>query len=236
MCVAALGVALGAKAGTAAASTLGLTAIGTAISGVSAVFGIMQAQSQAAFARAQASANTRNQQRQVQFDREQQMLQHVGDVRAQQAANLAAEQNMFYARMGQNRQQVAEQFRIKEARDRMAFKMQKIYAKQIGTVGSVLAAGRSGQSIGLLTRDAERQAGFAAAQEQATVRSTIQQAGNQMDLARINAQSSINRTASAVSAPTALRSACFSASNICLFKEFSLAIATFLSSKDFVLN
>jgi|TARA_B100000085_G_scaffold285127_1_gene320097 hypothetical protein len=201
MCVAALGVALGAKAGTAAASTLGLSAIGTAISGVSAVFGIMQAQSQAAFARAQASANTRNQQRQVQFDREQQMLQHVGDVRAQQAANLAAEQNMFYARMGQNRQQVAEQFRIKEARDRMAFKMQKIYAKQIGTVGSVLAAGRSGQSIGLLTRDAERQAGFAAAQEQATVRSTIQQAGNQMDLARINAQSSINRTASAVPAP-----------------------------------
>ena len=201
MCVAALGIALGATAGTGAATTLGLAAIGTAVSVASAGFGIVQAQQQANFARAQAGATTRNQQRQVQFEREQQMLKHVGDVRAQQAANLAAEKNMFYARMGQNRQQINEQLKLKESRDRMQFAMQKIYQKQIGALGSVLAAGGTGQSIGLMALDAERQAGLAAAQERASYRSAEAQATNQMDLARINAQSDINRTASSVPAP-----------------------------------
>ena len=62
LCVAALGVALGAKAGTAAASTLGLTAIGTAISGVSAVLELCRHNPSCIYA-TQASANTRNQQR-----------------------------------------------------------------------------------------------------------------------------------------------------------------------------
>ena len=78
------------------------------------------------------------------------MLQHVGDVRAQQAANLAAEQNMFYARMGQNRQQSSRTIPHQKARDRMAFKMQKIYAKQLGLV-AVFLHQVTGQSIGLLT-------------------------------------------------------------------------------------
>ena len=59
MCVAALGVALGATAGTGAASTLGLSAIGTAVGAVGSAVGIMNAQSQAAFAQQQANHPTR---------------------------------------------------------------------------------------------------------------------------------------------------------------------------------
>lgn len=68
-----------------------------------------------------------------------------------------------------NRVYVAEQQKIIEAKKRAAFEQQAILSKSIGNMGNVLAAGRTGASIGLLLNDVERQRGFAMAQQQATL-------------------------------------------------------------------
>ena len=53
---------------------------------------------------------------------------------------------------------------MSEAKKKAAFAQQTALAKSIGSKGAILSAGRTGQSVGLLINDAERQSGFAQAQ------------------------------------------------------------------------
>ena len=71
---------------------------------------------------------------------------------------------------------MGEQAKISEAKKKASFEAQSILAKSIGGKGAVLAAGRTGQSVGLLVNDVERQAGFATAQESSMAESKIEQA------------------------------------------------------------
>lgn len=75
-----------------------------------------------------------------------------------------------------NRVYEGEQAKLNEARKKAAFEQQAILAKAIGDKGSILATGRTGQSIGLLVNDVERQAGFALAQQTASLESAEEQA------------------------------------------------------------
>tara|TARA_R100001594_G_scaffold8012_1_gene21169 strand:- start:2727 stop:3560 length:834 start_codon:yes stop_codon:yes gene_type:complete len=65
----------------------------------------------------------------------------------------------------------AEQQKIVEAKKQAAFEHQSLLAKSIGSKGSILATGRTGQSVGLLLKDVERQKGFAMAQADAMSKS-----------------------------------------------------------------
>ena len=150
MCVASLGVALGAQAGTAASSTLGLTAISTAVGVVSSAVGIVQAQSQAAFAQQQANTQHVNMQLQAQNDRKGQMYDHIARINAANASGLATQKGIYNSQMAANRGMVAKQLERKQAADQAAFQSLDIYRKQIGSRGKILAAGVTGQSVGLM--------------------------------------------------------------------------------------
>tara|TARA_R100001463_G_scaffold132359_1_gene192996 strand:+ start:23828 stop:24634 length:807 start_codon:yes stop_codon:yes gene_type:complete len=75
-----------------------------------------------------------------------------------------------------NRSYVADQAKITEAKKLAAFEQQTALAKSIGARGTILASGRTGQSIGLLVQDVDRQKGFAEAQSLATLDSKRDQA------------------------------------------------------------
>lgn len=97
-----------------------------------------------------------------------------------------------------NRVYMSEQAKISESKKKAAFEQQAILAKSIGAKGKVLAAGRTGQSVGLLVNDIERQAGFAIAQEDAMARSKEEAAMLGMEGAFLEAQSGNNRAVSQV--------------------------------------
>ena len=99
-----------------------------------------------------------------------------------------------------NRTYVAEQAKLNEVRQKALFEQQNIIARSIGAKGSILATGRSGQSIGLLLQDVDRQAGFAEAQEMASLDSARDQAIISMDAAYLENQSSNNKAASSIGA------------------------------------
>jgi disulfide bond formation protein DsbB len=166
---------IAAAAGTAAAFANTMTVVGTVVSVASTALGIYQAQEQANYqataARQQADMQYRQAQLQVNNERQQQILRHIGDVNSQQAAALSYQKQLFNNSEASNRVYTAEQFKLSEARAKAAFKSQEILAKQIGATGRVLASGATGQSVGLLMTDAERQAGFATAQDNASLRS-----------------------------------------------------------------
>lgn len=192
-----------AAAGAAGAASISSTTaiIGTVISAVGTVAGIAQAQQQAAFAQQQAAIATQNAQAQAMAERQQQVARHIGDVRAQQAATNSYYEQIFNNDMAANKVYMQEQAVVAEARDKAAFKAQEIYAKQIGAVGSVLATGLSGSSVGLLALDAERQAGFAEAEQAASLRSAEEMSAVRSDIAFNKAQSENNLAASKVPAP-----------------------------------
>lgn len=75
----------------------------------------------------------------------------------QKQANAAAANSVY----------MTEQANLDEKRKEVAFEAQSILAKSIGAKGAVLASGRTGQSVGLLVNDAERQAGVQKAQQAA---------------------------------------------------------------------
>jgi len=87
----------------------------------------------------------------------------------------ASEQKRFNNEAA-NRMYVQEQTKITEAHKKAAFARQAALAKSIGAQGAILSSGRTGQSVGLLVNDAERQAGFEEAQATATMDGQIQQA------------------------------------------------------------
>jgi len=201
MCVASLGVALGAQAGTAAASTLGLTAISTAVGFVSSAVGIMQAQSQAAFAQQQANTQHVNMQLQAQNDRKGQMYDHIARINAANASGLATQKGIYNSQMAANRGMVAKQLERKQAADQAAFQSLDIYRKQIGSRGKILAAGVTGQSVGLMALDAERQGGFAKAKLNASGRSADFAMANAMETLQIQDASRQNQLISSALPP-----------------------------------
>jgi len=97
-----------------------------------------------------------------------------------------------------NRAYVGQQNKLDEARKRAAFAQQTLLAKAIGTKGTILASGRTGQSVGLLARDVDRQQGFATAQDIASIDSARNAAIVAMEGDYLKAQSANNRALSQV--------------------------------------
>ena len=133
------------------------------------------------------------QQKQVLNERAQLMRQNEIDRLAFQRGKEQADEQTRLNNEAANRTYLQEQTKLGEARKKAAFEQQAILAKSIGAKGRILAAGRTGQSIGLLVNDVERQAGFASAQEAATLDSKETSAAIGMDSAFIRAQSMNNQ-------------------------------------------
>ena len=99
-----------------------------------------------------------------------------------------------------NRAYVGQQNKLEEARKKATFAQQTLLAKSIGAKGSILASGRTGQSVGLLARDVDRQQGFATAQDLASIDSARNAAIVAMEGDYLKAQSANNAALSGVSA------------------------------------
>ena len=116
--------------------------------------------------------NSYNQARQqVENERQNLMGKNEADRLAYQRGREAADRQILNNNEAANRVYISEQEKLSEARKAAAFEQQSILAKSIGAKGSILASGRTGQSIGLLLLDVERQAGFKTAQETAMLES-----------------------------------------------------------------
>lgn len=185
------------------ATALAVSQASLAISAAGTAFSIMAANQQAAFAKQQANIQHANAQRQAQFDREAQVTKHMGDVKAQQAQTVAATKQIHNNALAANTAWNAEQLKVDEARSKAAFKAQEIYAKSIGAKGTVLASGQTGQSVGLLAMDAERQAGLAQAEENASLRSALDASEVQAQSIGLQNQSADNQVLSSLSGPVA---------------------------------
>ena len=192
-------------AGTAAAAQLAQTmsVIGTVTSAVGTAAGIMQAQQQASFARQQASLQIQQQRQQAEISNQNLANQYASETAAQQAQRRAYENNLLNNQTAANKGYQQEQTKLQEARAKAAFKSQEIYAKSIGVKGSVLATGATGQSVGLLALDADRQAGFGLAQQDAAVQSAARQAEVASDLVSTQQTSQNNQAYSSLAVPVA---------------------------------
>ncbi len=188
--------------GAAAASAI--SAIGTIGGLASSAFGIMQSQQQQQFAQQQAvmqqqqaiqNMDLQYQQAQRQTAQENQARanKYQGEVRMQQAQQLSYYQQINNNNEALNKSFTQEQVKLNEAKDAAAFKAQANYAKAIGAKGRILAGGMSGQSIGLLALDVDRQKGFNDAEQNATLRSAEAQAAIGMDSAYTQAKSANNQ-------------------------------------------
>lgn len=200
MCIIAgmFGASAAAAASAQAIAGLVISAAGTAA-------GIAQQQQQLQYQHAmtmqQQTMQSQNQQRQVAAERQAQMLRHIGEVKAQQEQTLAYNRQIFNNNEAANRVFSAEQIKLNEARNKAAFKGQEIYAKAIGAQGKVLASGATGQSVGLLALDANRQAGFANAELNASMRSAEGAAANAMLGASLENESANNMALSKLPGP-----------------------------------
>ena len=197
----AAGSAAATAAASAAAISQSIQIAGLAISAISTGIGMVQSGQQAAYAQQQAAIQTQQAQQQANFERQEIQSKHIGDVRAQQAATNSYVRQVFNNDTAANQVYMQEQAVMQEARAKAAFKSQEIYAKQIGAAGSVLSTGMTGQSVGLLAMDAERQAGFAQAESDASTRSAEIMSGIRSDVAFNKAESANNEAASGVPAP-----------------------------------
>jgi hypothetical protein len=190
----------------AAKSAALATNIGLAISAVSTVASIAQgqqaAQMQAAQARTQMEMQTRQRAESARLANQRALTEQQGRVREEQASTLAYYKNLDNFNKAVNKTYVQEQAKREDARVKASFKSQAILAKSIGTQGKILASGATGQSVGLLSLDADRQAGFAQAQQNASVESADLQSAIAQDIAFDQAQSAANQAFSRTSAPT----------------------------------
>ena len=118
---------------------------------------------------------------------------YVGEVRAQQAQRRSYYEQLTNNNEALNKSFNQEQVKLNEAKDAAAFKSQANYAKAIGAKGKIMAGGMSGQSIGLLALDVDRQKGFNDAEQNATLRSAEAQAAIGMDSAYTQAKSANNQ-------------------------------------------
>ena len=190
-----------ALAGAGAAA--GMQAAGLAISAIGTVASIAQGQQQAAFAQQQANLQLQQQRQQAEISNQNLANQYASETAAQQAQRVAYEQNLLNNQTAANKGYQQEQTKLQEARTKAAFKAQEIYAKSIGTKGSVLATGATGQSVGLLALDADRQAGFGLAQQDASVESAARQAAVASDLVSTQQTSQNNQAYSSLAVPVA---------------------------------
>ena len=141
--------------------------------------------------------NDYNQQRQqVEAEQATIMAKHKADLITHQREVENADVQFKYNNEAANRVYEQEQVKISEAKKKAAFAQQTALAKSIGSKGAILSAGRTGQSVGLLINDAERQSGFAQAQATAQLQSSIESSFLGMDSAYLQAQSANNTAAS----------------------------------------
>ena len=189
-----------------ATTALTLQAISIGVSAVSSGIGIIQAQQSANMQARQAQQNidlqARQRTEQAQLANKRAATQYAGQVRAQQAGTKSFYQQLDNINSAANKTYVQEQNKIAESRQKAAFKTQEILRKSIGIQGKILASGATGQSVGLLALDAERQAGFAQAQQNASVDSAILQSAVSQDIAFDQAKSSANQAFSRTAPPT----------------------------------
>jgi|TARA_Y100000033_G_scaffold38249_1_gene37462 ribosomal protein S18 len=159
--------------------------------------GIFQAQQSAQMQARQAQQNidlqARQRNEQAQLANKRAVTQYAGQVRAQQAGTKSFYQQLDNINSSANKTYVQEQAKLAENRQKAAFKTQEILRKSIGIQGKILASGATGQSVGLLALDAERQAGFAQAQQNASVDSAALQSAVSQDIAFDQAKSAANQ-------------------------------------------
>lgn len=129
---------------------------------------------------------------QVLNERAQINARYVGELSSHFRALETAQRQVGLNNEAANRVYTAEQAKLDEARREAAFEYQNILAKEIGLKGSILASGRTGQSVGLLLNDVERQAGFATAQQSAMLSSKKEQAIIGMEQGWLQGQSANN--------------------------------------------
>lgn len=201
MCVIS-GAAVGAAAALSANIGLATTAVSTALTIAGMQQGQQQAQASMNFQAAQTAQQQdlayRQAQQATNNDRKQQLTQYNGQVAAQQAAVNQYNKTLTNTNDGVNRVYTQEQAKLLEVRDQAAFKAQENYAKAIGAKGRILAGGMTGQSIGLLALNEDRQLGFANAKENATLSSAESQSQIAMGIGYDQAVSSINTAYSQV--------------------------------------
>lgn len=179
----------------------GLAAASSVVGMVGTVAGIAQAAQQASFAQQQAQLQLNQQRQQTVVENQRIANQYVGEVAAQQAQTQAYTKQVLNNQTAANKSAAQEQVKLKEARNKAAFKAQDIYAKQIGAKGSVLATGATGQSVGLLALDTERQKGLGMAEQDASVKSAADQAAVSSDLAFTQLESANNQAYSKLAVP-----------------------------------
>lgn len=136
--------------------------------------------------------------RSVNDERESLMGRYAADKLNYQRSKEQADNQYELNQQGLNTAYMQEQQKLAEVRKKAAFESQTALAKSIGAKGKILAAGRSGQSVGLLITDVERQSGFKVAAENASVESAedaatiaMQGAQNQADSANAKAYSNV---------------------------------------------
>ena len=156
-------------------TTTQIALAGLAVAAAGTTASIIQAQQSASFTaasqRQQMDLSYQQAQRQTFYQNEGMVNKHIGQVKAFNAASFAANKGYFYGDEAANKSYISQQLKLKEIRDKARFKSLNIYAKSIGAKGRVLAAGGRGQSIGLLALDADRRAGLAQAEVNASLRS-----------------------------------------------------------------
>ena len=86
----------------------------------------------------------------------QQQLAYQTDLTRYQASQEALKTQLGFNSGSYNRANLLEQQKVQDAAAKAAFEGQKLLATNLQAQGSVLASGRSGQSIGLLANDADR--------------------------------------------------------------------------------
>ena len=153
--------------GAAAASAMGALSSVAGIAGT--IAGIAQGQQSMAFQQQQAQLQLQQQRQQAENQNQELANRYVGEAAQRDRSMKGYQDQLKYNMDAQNAAHMEQQSKLDEARTKAAFKAQEIYAKQIGAQGSVLATGRTGQSVGLLSMDAERQAGLQQAEQNAMV-------------------------------------------------------------------
>ena len=93
----------------------------------------------------------------------QQQLAYQTDLTRYQASQEALKMQLGFNNASYNRANLLEQQKVQDAAAKAAFEGQKLLSTNLQAQGSVLASGRSGQSIGLLANDADRAYGRDAA-------------------------------------------------------------------------
>ena len=163
---------LGALGGLSGA----MSAVGTIAGIASSAIGIAQQQQSMAFQQQQAALQLQQQRQQAENRNQELANQYVGEAAQRDRSMQGYQDQLKYNMDAQNAAHMEQQTKLDEARTKAAFKSQEIYAKQIGAKGSVLATGRTGQSVGLLSMDAERQGGMQQAEQDAMVDSAARAA------------------------------------------------------------